>query len=237
MRWRRTCGFRERPRRQRHGRPPEELDRSAAAQIGRRADQLLPDRAERDSERGDQAGGDGCNRDRRRPVQVRREDESRPDAADQNAGPAPQADTLAQQRTGEHRGQQRLQAGDQGRHRCRKPVLDGPEDASDIDALHQGARGEAVEPAPQRTGPRRTTGVGDAGENQRAQPKAEADEGFRVGIRANQPRDDEAGGPQQDEQPRRDAPERDGGTGPRSCHPPRSHPACRGIVASAAPGV
>ena len=118
-------------------------------------------------------------------------------------GPVARQDGFAEQAAGQHRGDERLQADDQRRKSRRHAVVDRPEHAAEIDAVHQHARdgrhGDVAARHASGSHEKR-----DDSEDRKGKHETHREEGERLRPGHGVARADEAGRPEDDEESRDD---------------------------------
>ena len=196
----------------------DHLHRARGAHVARRDEALLVERADRDAEQRDAAPSPGSQASPRRRACARRRAPGRRSRAPARATAAPTPSARAARRRvarQPERGQHRLQA-DQQRHRAGADArLHRRPDAAEVAGLHQHAGdGEVHHCArPARPGGARERDPDDEAGRRQGDSAAS---GSRTAARAAcQPRDDEAGAPDQDEDPRHRAQRCTRGDAPR----------------------
>jgi hypothetical protein len=151
--------------------------------------------AEIDRQRhGDGAEGGGVDAD-----QLRHQDEDDAEEAEDDAGPLPGGDPLAEESGGKKRRHHGLETGHDAGDARRHAVPDRPPDTGKVDRVQQHARHHRVADLAPALRPGRAHGEGDEGDDGRGEREAQEQEPERVGERRCKAGDDPAGRPGEDE--------------------------------------
>ena len=183
----------------RRRRAGHELDRRAGAQVHAAAETLLVEGPRRDAGQGDDAG-QGAHPLAEAAAQLLRQDQGHARQAKRQAEPLAGHHPLAEQGPRQGRDQQRLDADDQGGQPRLHPQGDADEHPAKVHGMDQQPGDRIVGDLGPAARPGRARRQRDQGQQDARQHIAQGQEGQRPRVRQAQPRADEAGAPQDDEE-------------------------------------